>query len=127
MSKPFNGFMLLFLAFIFERASGGFLPTPFPLMFIGANAAAFIYYYVDKTRAIKQDWRIPASTLHFVSLIGAWYGAYIAQKLFHHKNKKASFLLTYKLTALINCTAITLYAVPNSLNFIITKLNVLLR
>ena len=126
MSKPFIGFMLLFLAFIFERTSGGFLPASFPLIFIGTNAAAFIYYYIDKTRAIKQDWRIPESTLHFVSLVGGWGGAYIAQKLFHHKNKKASFLLTYKLIVLINCTTITLYAVPNSSNFIITKFNVLI-
>ncbi len=125
LSPLFIGCTLIFAAFVFERTINGFLPHLFPLIFIGANLIAFLYYYVDKTAAIKQQWRTQESTLHFISLIGGWGGAYIAQKMFHHKNKKASFLFTYKLTILINCTATILFATPNSLNLMMTKFNTL--
>lgn len=126
MSLIFISFTLLFTAFVFERTINGFLPRPFPLIFIGANLISFLYYYVDKTAAIKQQWRTQESTLHFISLIGGWGGAYIVQKMFHHKNKKASFLFTYKLTVLINCTLIILFAIPNLLRLMISKFNALI-
>ncbi len=70
----------------------------------------FLYYYQDKTSAIKNDWRTEESTLHWLSLLGGWGGAYVAQKLFRHKHKKASFMFAYKLTVIINCLAIILYS-----------------
>lgn len=115
--------MLLFLAFILQKTFYGFLPKPFPLIFIALNVATFVYYYVDKSRAIKGSWRVPESTLHFISLIGGWGGAYIAQKSLRHKNKKAAFIRIYQLTVLINCTAIMVGATPHSLHFISGQLS----
>ncbi len=114
-SKSFLIFILLFFAFVIERSLKGFLPLWFPIVFFGANLIVFLYYYQDKTSALKNDWRTPENTLHWLSLIGGWGGAYIAQKIFKHKYKKQSFMLNYKLTVLINCVAIILYSTPNLL------------
>ena len=118
-SKSFLIFILLFLVFVIERSLKGFLPLWFPLVFLSANLIVFLYYYQDKTSALKNEWRTSENTLHWFSLIGGWGGAYIAQKIFKHKHKKQSFMFTYKLTVLINCVAIILYSTPKLLNSII--------
>lgn len=110
LSYPFIIIFLLFTALVIERTFSGHLPTFFPFLFIGSNLVIFLYYYQDKTSAIKKSWRTPESTLHFLSLLGGWGGAYIAQKLFRHKHKKSSFMVIYKLTVVINCMFIVLYS-----------------
>ncbi len=90
----------------------GFLPLWFPFVYLAANLIVFLYYYQDKASALKNNWRTPENTLHWLSLIGGWGGAYIAQKIFKHKHKKQSFMFTYKLTVLINCLVIILYSIP---------------
>lgn len=111
-SYVFLIFIFLFLAFVIERSLMGFLPRIVPFIYVGANLIVFLYYYQDKASAIRKNWRTPESTLHFLSLMGGWGGAYIAQKMFRHKYKKTSFMLTYKLTILINCSVIILYSIP---------------
>jgi uncharacterized membrane protein YsdA (DUF1294 family)/cold shock CspA family protein len=111
-SPLFLTFILLFTAFIFERTINGFLPDLFPILFLGINLFIFLYYYQDKTAALKNEWRTPENTLHWFSLLGGWAGAYIAQKTFKHKHKKISFMWVYKLTVIINCGAIILYSTP---------------
>jgi uncharacterized membrane protein YsdA (DUF1294 family)/cold shock CspA family protein len=112
-SYSFFAFMLLMTAFVVERTVNGFLPVEYLFVFLMANLIAFLYYYMDKTAALKGAWRKSEDSLHLLSLIGGWPGAYIAQKLFRHKTKKASFQWVYKLTVLIHCTAIVMIAVPN--------------
>lgn len=119
-SCSFLIFIFLFLTFVIERSLKGFLPPWFPLLVLGANLITFLYYYQDKISALKNDWRTSENTLHWFSLIGGWGGAYIAQKIFKHKRKKQSFMLTYKLTVLINCLVIILYSTPQLLNKILT-------
>lgn len=123
LSYPFIIFFLLFTAFIIERTFSRHLPNFFPFLFIGCNLVIFLYYYQDKTSAIKKDWRTPESTLHFLSLLGGWGGAYIAQKLFRHKHKKSAFMAIYKLTVVINCTLVTLYSTPLLLNKLTTYIS----
>jgi uncharacterized membrane protein YsdA (DUF1294 family)/cold shock CspA family protein len=113
LSYIFLGFMLLVTAFVVERTVRGFLPVEYLFVFLMANLIAFLYYYMDKTAALKGAWRKSEDSLHLLSLIGGWPGAYIAQKLFRHKTKKASFQWVYKLTVLTHCTAIVMIAVPN--------------
>ena len=111
----FLAFIFLFSAFVLERTLKGLLPLWYIFIYLGANLVVFLYYYQDKTSAIKNDWRTSESTLHWLSLLGGWGGAYIAQKLFRHKYKKASFMFTYKFTVIFNCLAIILYAAPQLL------------
>jgi len=121
-SVAFIVYFLLFTAFIIERTLKGFLPEVFPFIFIGANLVVFLYYYQDKTSALKSDWRTPEATLHWLSLIGGWGGAYIAQKLFRHKYKKDAFMMTYKLTVFVNCLVITIYSVPQLRSFLMDSI-----
>jgi len=112
-SISFLIFFLIFTCFIVERSFNGFLSIFFPLIFIGSNLVTFLFYYQDKTSAIRNDWRTPESTLHMLSLLGGWGAAYLAQKLFRHKHKKMSFMLVYKITIILNCLGIIFYAVPD--------------
>ena len=54
----------------------------------------FIVYAYDKTKAHKDEWRVPEQKLHLLSLLGGWPGALIAQRVIRHKNKKTSFQMT---------------------------------
>jgi uncharacterized membrane protein YsdA (DUF1294 family)/cold shock CspA family protein len=122
LNSVFLVFIFMFFSFVIERTLRGFLPVTFTLILFGANLMLFLYYYQDKTSAIKKAWRTPESTLHWLSLIGGWPSAYVAQKLFNHKHKKQSFVVTYRLTALINCIAVMLYSLPYLQNVLISLL-----
>jgi uncharacterized membrane protein YsdA (DUF1294 family)/cold shock CspA family protein len=111
----FLAFVFIFTAFVLERTLTGHLPLFYIFIFFGANLVVFLYYYQDKISAVKHSWRTPENTLHWLSLLGGWGGAYIAQKLFKHKHKKMSFMFTYKFTVIFNCLAIILYSVPQLL------------
>lgn len=119
-SVTFLLFIIAFCVFVAERIIKGFLPVAYIFILIGANLLIFLYYYQDKTSAIKRNWRTPETKLHMLSLAGGWAGAYIAQKIFNHKHKKKSFMLTYKLTVLLNCLAITLFSLPTLQSILIT-------
>ena len=60
-------------------------------------------YAHDKSRARKGEWRVRERTLHWCSLAGGWPGALLAQRMFKHKSRKASFRLLFFLTVLGNC------------------------
>lgn len=112
-SYGFLGFIFLVAIFVLERTVNGFLPVGYLFVFLLANLIAFLYYYMDKTAALKGAWRKSEDSLHLLSLAGGWPAAYIAQKLFRHKTRKASFQWVYRLTVLIHCTAIAIIAVPD--------------
>jgi uncharacterized membrane protein YsdA (DUF1294 family)/cold shock CspA family protein len=122
LNSAFLMFILIFFTLVTERTLKGFLPVTFTLIVIGSNLLLFLYYYQDKTSAIKKTWRTPESTLHWLSLIGGWPSAYVAQKLFNHKHKKQSFEVSYKLTVLINSSALMLYTMPYLENMLISLL-----
>ena len=55
------------------------------------NIATFLAYGVDKRAAMRGDWRVPEADLHTLEFLGGWPGAFVAQKVFHHKSKKRSY------------------------------------
>lgn len=75
-------------------------------VYLGASVIAFIAYYIDKKAAKNDRRRIPEKTLHMLGLIGGWPGAFIAQRLFHHKSRKLSFQVTFWATVILNCLAL---------------------
>ena len=70
------------------------LQTIFLSYLVLANLVAFAMYGIDKRRAIKNKWRIPEKRLLLAALFGGAPGALWGMILFHHKTKKAKFLLT---------------------------------
>lgn len=70
------------------------------------NLVTIIAYGTDKKAAIKGQWRVPEMQLHTLELLGGWVGAFIAQKIFHHKTKKKSYQSLFWLTLIIQLTAV---------------------
>ena len=58
------------------------------------NVIAFAVYGVDKNKAIKNQWRIPESTLLLISFFGPW-GGMLGMNVFRHKTQKPKFKLVY--------------------------------
>lgn len=65
----------------------------------------FFIYGFDKNAAETGRRRTPENTLHLLSLIGGWPGAWIAQQLFRHKVSKTSFMAGYWATVLAHMAA----------------------
>ncbi|MBD3895020.1 cold shock and DUF1294 domain-containing protein [Halomonas sp. ML-15] len=79
------------------------------LVLVGAyaliSAITFTLYGVDKAAAGKGSRRTAETTLHFMSLIGGWPGALIAQRLFRHKTRKQPFQVFFLCATVANCAA----------------------
>jgi len=80
------------------------MPTLILALYFFVSLFTFIMYYVDKTAAQYGYWRIPESTLHFLSLAGGWPGALIAQQKLRHKSKKQPFRDYFWVTVILNVT-----------------------
>jgi uncharacterized membrane protein YsdA (DUF1294 family) len=63
--------------------------------YILMSAVAFVIYWIDKQRAVRGAWRISEATLHGIELLGGWPGAWIAQRVFRHKSRKARYLVVF--------------------------------
>jgi uncharacterized membrane protein YsdA (DUF1294 family) len=57
----------------------------------GASGLAFGLYWMDKRSALADRRRVPENRLHLAGLLGGWPGALLAQQMFRHKTRKASF------------------------------------
>ena len=72
------------------------------------NLTTFVAYGVDKRAAIKKQWRVAENDLHMLEFLGGWIGAWLAQKIFHHKTAKKSFQNMYRLMIVLEFAAIWL-------------------
>ena len=70
--------------------------------YITFSLVTFLIYGWDKSAAKKNHWRTPENNLHFLSLIGGWPGALMAQEIFRHKSKKQPFRMIFWLTIIVN-------------------------
>ena len=61
----------------------------------GVNLLTLGSYAWDKHQARRGGRRLRESHLHLMALAGGWPGAFVAQRLFHHKTRKASFQRTF--------------------------------
>jgi uncharacterized membrane protein YsdA (DUF1294 family)/cold shock CspA family protein len=63
---------------------------------------SFCQYWLDKQHAQKGRWRTPENSLHIAELLGGWPGALVAQQVFRHKTRKASFQLVFWATVTLH-------------------------
>lgn len=98
----FSFITALVVAFALERL---------PLYIIAAYAVislfTFISYWLDKRKAQAGRWRIPEANLQFLSLLGGWPGALLAQSYLRHKSQKRDFLIVFWLTVLVNLAVLS--------------------
>lgn len=80
-----------------------------PFIYISSlSAIAYTMYRIDKGRAKsgESSRRIPENYLHLVEFMGGWFGAFIAQQLLFHKNKKVSFQIFFWLIYIFQQTVV---------------------
>ena len=70
-----------------------------------ASVATFVAYGIDKRRAVRQQRRIPESTLHWMELAGGWPGALAGQTVFRHKRRKFAFMVVFMGIAALHVAA----------------------
>ncbi len=70
------------------------------------SVAAFVLYRADKSAATRGAWRVSESTLQFVSLLGGWPGALLAQRVYRHKTRKQEFQIVFWAAVVVNCVAL---------------------
>lgn len=63
------------------------------VLFFGLNVATVFAYFIDKGRAIRDEYRIPEMALHAMCLLGGAPGAEIGRRFANHKTRKLSFRL----------------------------------
>lgn len=66
------------------------------------SVITYAVYAKDKAAAQAEKQRTSEKFLHFLSLIGGWPGAFIAQTRLRHKLRKSSFMSMYWLTVGLN-------------------------
>lgn len=72
------------------------------LVYALVSLLTYFFYWDDKRRAQKNEWRIPEANLHLWALAGGWPGAFIAQRQFRHKTKKVSFQAVFWLVVAVH-------------------------
>ena len=73
---------------------------------IAINIAAFALYGYDKNAAQNSRLRVPERVLHGVELFGGTPGAFIAQRVFHHKTRKVSYRIVFWLIFAVQAAAV---------------------
>ncbi|MFL0951786.1 DUF1294 domain-containing protein [Vibrio parahaemolyticus] len=78
----------------------------------------YLMFAWDKQAAQNGRWRTPENTLHFLSLIGGWPGALLAQFKLRHKSKKQPFKFMLWVTIALNVSCFVWLLTYSGKNFI---------
>ena len=86
----------------------------FTIACVAAGAVSlinFILYGTDKRAAIKGRWRVPERVLLGLSFFGGAAGGILGMVIFHHKTRKAAFILVNAAGLLWQAAALTYAAI----------------
>jgi uncharacterized membrane protein YsdA (DUF1294 family)/cold shock CspA family protein len=103
-------FCTLFFLGIVMLAAVGRLSWWLPLPYIVMSLFTFCLYAFDKSAAMNRRRRTPENTLQGLALLGGWPGALVAQRMFHHKSKKASFQALFWFIVVIHLLGLAMIA-----------------
>ncbi len=121
-AKSVNQFSIylsvIFLGLIVAAFFMDYIPKNLALLYFGASIVTFIAYASDKSKAQRNSWRTPESTLHSLALIGGWAGAAIAQQTLRHKSQKRDFRIVFWLTVIVNCGGLAWLMSSNGNHFL---------
>ena len=79
---------------------------------ISINIVTFLAMFIDKKRAEKGEWRIKASTLLGLAMLGGSIGGITGMYVFRHKTKKLRFSVGFPVI-LITEIVLAIYFVIN--------------
>lgn len=88
------------------------LPIWVAAIYLAASILTFVAYARDKSAATAGRWRIPESTLLLLGFLGGWPGAIVAQQVFRHKTRKASFRRAFWASVVANILVFTVLGTP---------------
>ena len=91
-----------FFTFMAYSAISEKIPAMILWMYLGVSLITFVVYAFDKSAAKAGAWRTSEGSLHWLSVVGGWPGALIAQQTLRHKSNKQSFRSVFWITALLN-------------------------
>ena len=114
-------FVLMFAIVIFILVATRKIPIGIATLYFGASLVTFIIYAMDKSAAKNESRRTPESSLHFLSLIGGWPGALVAQYTLRHKSKKQSFRSVFFITVVMNLGILAWLIISKSTIFVQTS------
>lgn len=80
----------------------GKLPRDVLMLYALISVLTMVMYHRDKKAALRNGWRTPEHTLHWLALLGGWPGAMLAQYWFRHKSAKAAFRRWFYVTVVAN-------------------------
>jgi uncharacterized membrane protein YsdA (DUF1294 family) len=73
-----------------------------PYYILAVSFLTFILWGIDKSRAIKDQWRIPEKWLFALIIIGGALGALLGMVIFRHKTRKTIFWVVAILACLVH-------------------------
>ncbi len=80
--------------------------------YLAVSTICFVTYGFDKSAARAGRRRVSEGRLHFVSIIGGWPGAILAQQVFRHKSRKREFQIVFWITVSLNLGACVIWFSP---------------
>ena len=94
-AQKFIGLGLLSTAILATAVVFG-LHVGWPIaLLVSVNIVTFLLYGFDKRQSRGKGIRVPENTLHLFCLVGGSPGAFVGQRVFHHKTRKGSFQLVF--------------------------------
>jgi uncharacterized membrane protein YsdA (DUF1294 family)/cold shock CspA family protein len=98
-------FAALFLLAVTAAVAVRKIPPLVLTLYVVVSVITYAAYALDKSAARNDRRRTSEATLHFLSLLGGWPGALLAQRTLRHKSKKQSFRCVFWGTVAMNCCA----------------------
>ena len=83
-------------------AVSGKAPLELLAYLAAVSVVTYFTYALDKRAARTDQYRVPEANLHFLSLIGGWSGALVAQYRLRHKSAKKEFRSVYWVTVVVS-------------------------
>jgi uncharacterized membrane protein YsdA (DUF1294 family)/cold shock CspA family protein len=106
-------FALSFIGGVVTLAAMGKLHWLIPATYLIASLLTLCVYAFDKSAAMNRRRRTSEKNLHALSFVGGWPGALVAQRLFMHKSKKASFQAEFWPIVILHLVAVVVVSMRN--------------